>query len=174
MDTGKTEKPSTTLEPAPGVAASKLDENAHVRERLELLSWASFEGLVFHVDGVVFDVNERLLEISGFEREEILGEQLLQRCVAPEDLPEVLRRMANRIEGEYVITAIRKDGSRFPAELQSKQGTVGDRPVRVVAVRDVSERERAQALLRESEARLGELAAVAFDITVFSRAGVIL
>jgi PAS domain S-box-containing protein len=82
--------------------------------------------------------------------------------------------MANRIDGEYVITAIRKDGSRFPAELQSKQGALGDRPVRVVAVRDVSERERAQTLLRESEARLGELAATAFDITVFSRAGVII
>ena len=81
--------------------------------------------------------------------------------------------MANRIEGAYVITGIRKDGSRYPVELQSKQGILGDRPVRVVAVRDVSERERAQALLRESEARLGELAAVAFDITVFSRAGVI-
>ncbi|HYQ25840.1 MAG TPA: PAS domain S-box protein, partial [Polyangiaceae bacterium] len=155
------------------MAASERDESARIRERLELLSWASFEGLVFHVDGVVFDVNERLLEISGFARDELLGEQLLQRCVAPEDLPEVVRRMANRIDGEYVITAIRKDGSRFPAELQSKQGTLGDRPVRVVAVRDVSERERAQASLRESEARLRELAAVAFDITVFSRAGVI-
>ena len=168
-----TAKTSTTPEPLPGVAASERDESARIRERLELLSWASFEGLVFHVDGVVFDVNERLLEISGFARDELLGEQLLQRCVAPEDLPEVVRRMANRIDGEYVITAIRKDGSRFPAELQSKQGTLGDRPVRVVAVRDVSERERAQASLRESEARLRELAAVAFDITVFSRAGVI-
>ena len=150
-----------------------LDEYARVRERMDLLSSASFEGLVFHVDGVVFDVNQRLLEITGFDREEVLGEQLLQRCVAPEDLPEVLRRAANRIEGEYVITGIRKDGSRYPAELQSKQGKLGDRPVRVVAVRDVSERERTQALLRESETRLAELAAIAFDITVYSRDGVI-
>ena len=164
---------STTPEPIAGVAANELDEGARIRERMGLLSWASFEGLVFHVDGVVFDVNERLLEITGYEREDVLGEQLLKRCVAPEDLPEVARRMANRIEGAYVITGIRKDGSRYPVELQSKQGILGDRPVRVVAVRDVSERERAQALLRESEARLGELAAVAFDITVFSRAGVI-
>ena len=164
---------STAPESASDLAASNVDECARIGERMALLSRASFEGLVFHVDGVVFDVNERLLEITGFEREELLGEQLLQRCVAPEDLPEVARRMADRIEGEYVITGIRKDGSRFPAELQSKQGILGDRPVRVVAVRDVSGRERAQALLRESEARLRELAAVAFDITVFSRAGVI-
>ena len=168
-------KNSNTPEKSGGVADVQIafDEYARVRERMELLSSASFEGLVFHVDGVVFDVNQRLLEITGFEREEVLGEQLLQRCVAPEDLPEVLRRAAQRIEGEYVITGIRKDGSRYPAELQSKQGKLGDRPVRVVAVRDVSERERTQALLRESEARLGELAAIAFDITVYSREGVI-
>ena len=170
-----TEKSSTTPDTRPDAAAVQvaLEDYARARERMALLSSASFEGLVFHVDGVVFDVNQRLLEITGFEREEVLGEQLLQRCVAPEDLPEVLRRAANRIEGEYVITGIRKDGSRYPAELQSKQGKLGDRPVRVVAVRDVSERERTQALLRESEARLGELAAIAFDITVFSREGVI-
>jgi len=171
--TGKT---STTRHTGPGAPSEhgELDEQAaRVSERLALLSSASFEGLVFHVDGVVFDVNQRILEITGFDREELLGDQLLQRCVEPADLPEVVRRTVNRIEGEYVVTGIRKDGSRYRAELQSKQGKLGDRPVRVVAVRDVSERERTQALLRESEARLAELAAIAFDITVFSRDGVI-
>ena len=127
---------------APTRAAAELDENARMRERMELLSSASFEGLVFHVDGVVFDVNQRLLELTGFERGELLGEQLLQRCVVPEDLPEVWRRAGSGYEGPYVIGGVRKDGSRFRAELQAKQGKHGARPVRVVAVRDVSERER--------------------------------
>jgi len=82
--------------------------------------------------------------------------------------------MASGYEGEYTITAVRKDGSRFRAELQAKQGKLGDRPLRVVAVRDVTERERTQALLRESEARLRELAQATFDIIVFSADGVIM
>jgi C4-dicarboxylate-specific signal transduction histidine kinase len=45
--------------------------------------------------------------------------------------------------------------------------------VRVVAVRDVTERERTLGLLRESEARLRDLAEAAFDVTVLSREGVI-
>ncbi|HYP99583.1 MAG TPA: PAS domain S-box protein [Polyangiaceae bacterium] len=171
--TGKSSTTRDTVPGAPSEHGELNDQAARVRERLALLSSASFEGLVFHVDGVVFDVNQRMLEITGFDREELLGDQLLQRCVDPADLPEVVRRTRNRIEGEYVVTGIRKDGSRYRAELQSKQGKLGDRPVRVVAVRDVSERERTQALLRESEARLAELAAIAFDITVFSRDGVI-
>jgi two-component system cell cycle sensor histidine kinase/response regulator CckA len=120
-------------------------------ERTELLSAASFEGLFFHVDGRVIDVNQRLTELSGHRREDLLGDQVMQRCIVPEELPGVLQRMAERYEGEYVITAMRSDGSRFRAELQAKQGTLGDRPVRVVAVRDVTERERAERERRDLE-----------------------
>ena len=80
---------------------------------------------------------------------------------------------AGASKGAYLITGVRKDGSRFPAEILSKQGKLGDRPVRVVAVRDVTDRERASTLLRESEARLRDLAAVAFDYFAVSRDGLI-
>jgi PAS domain S-box-containing protein len=86
----------------------------------------------------------------------------------------VVHRLANRIEGEYTITGVRKDGSRFRAELNSKQGRLGDRPVRVVAVRDVTERERITRLLQESEARFRDLVEQAFDAMVLSRNGVVL
>jgi PAS domain S-box-containing protein len=89
--------------------------------------------------------------------------------VAPEDRAAVLANMQSRKDGDYVITGLRKDGSRFRAELHSKQGRLGERPVRVVAFRDVTERERTQALLRESEQRLRDLAEKAFDFVVTSR-----
>ncbi len=149
------------------------EEQARVRERLEMLSSASFEGVMVHVDGVVIDVNQRLCEMVGYTREEMLGPAPLRRSVAPEDLPAVIERIASQYEGAYVITAIRKDGSRFRAELQAKQGHIGDRPVRVAAFRDVTERERTHALLRESEQRFRDLARSAFDFSVFSRDGVI-
>jgi PAS domain S-box-containing protein len=159
------------------VALQRVEENEElrrVRERMTLLSEASFEGLFFHVDGVVIDANQRFSELTGYGPSEVLGAQTLGRCVAPEDLPAVLSRMASRYEGTYVITIVRKDGSRFRAELQAKQGKLGDRPVRVVAVRDVAERERMEAMLRESETRLTKLAEATFDVIMFSRQGVIL
>src|SRR6478735_10240797 len=105
--TGKTSTTRDTILGAPSEHVELDEQAARVSERLALLSSASFEGLVFHVDGVVFDVNQRILEITGFDREELLGDQLLQRCVEPADLPEVVRRTVNRIEGEYVVTGIR-------------------------------------------------------------------
>ena len=150
------------------------DELKRVRERMQMLSSASFEGLFVHVDGMVIDSNQRLSEISGFDQRELLGAETIKRCVVPEDLPEVFRRIENRYEGAYVVTGLTRDGRKFPVELQSKQGRLGEKPVRVVAVRDVSERERTLALLHESERRLRELARKAFDLTFLGRDGVIL
>jgi PAS domain S-box-containing protein len=144
-----------------------------LRERLELLSSAGFEGLLIHADGVVLDANQRLCELVGYSMAEMLDPQSFGRCVAPEDQPEIARRLAQQVEDAYVITAIRKDGSRFRAEVQPKKAVLGDRPVRVIAVRDVTERERTNALLRESERRFRDLAAMAFDLTLYSRDGII-
>jgi PAS domain S-box-containing protein len=149
------------------------DQEARLRERLEMLSSASFEGIVIHVDGDVIYANQRLSEMVGYEPAEVMGRGILGKCVAPEDLPLVMERVAGQYEGEYLVTGVRKDGSRFRAELQSKQGRIGDRPVRVVAIRDVTERERTLALLLESERRFRDLARAAFDFTVFSRDGVV-
>ena len=150
------------------------DERARkAEERLEMLSAASFEGILVHDDGLVVDVNRRFAEMVGYEPAEIVGENTTRRLVAPEDLSSVLERMQSGYEGAYVITGVRKDGSRFRAELQSKQGHQGDRPVRVVAMRDVTERERTAALVRESEAHLRDLAEGAFDGIVFVRSGVV-
>jgi PAS domain S-box-containing protein len=144
------------------------------RERLDMLSRASFEGLIMHVDGVVVDANERFAEIVGYAPDEIVGLNALDVMVAPESRPEVLRRMTEGIEGSYVIVGIRKDGSRFPAELDSKQGHLGERPVRVVGVRDITERERTERRLRESEARLQRLIGHTFDVMNISRNGVVI
>jgi len=150
------------------------EDEARAEERRQMLSAASFEGILVHVDHVVIDVNQRLCDMLGYERDELLGPGTLRKCVAPEDVPGVLERVAQHYEGEYVVTGIRKDGSRFPAELLSKQGQIGARPVRVAAVRDVTERERTGALLRESERRFRAMVHAAFDFTVFSNDGVIL
>src|SRR4051812_40128675 len=149
------------------------EQEARVRERLDMLSSASFEGILVHVDGVVIDANQRVCEMLGYDLSEVLGPETVQRCVAPEDLPMLQQRIASHYEGEYVITGVRKDGSRFRAELLSKQGHIGDRPVRVVAVRDVTSRERTDALLRESEQRFRDLARAAFDFSVFTREGLV-
>jgi PAS domain S-box-containing protein len=146
-------------------------ELRRTKERFDMLSEASFEGILIHVDGVVIDVNQRLAEMMGCEAHELLGPTTMQRTFAQDDLAATLGRVAHGYEGTYRITAIRKDGTCFPAELQSKQTRIGDRPVRVAAVRDITERERTLSLLREAEQHLRDLALGAFDFMVVTQRG---
>ncbi len=153
--------------------ASEQAEHRKTHERLDMLSEASFEGILIHVDGVVIEVNKRLAEMVGYEPHELLGAGTMQLTVAPEDLPLVRERAASDYEGIYQVTALRKDGSRFRAELQSKQTRLGDRRLRVAAVRDITERERTLSLLQRVEQHLHDLARGAFDFMVVTQRGVI-
>jgi PAS domain S-box-containing protein len=154
--------------------ASEREEARKVKERLDLLQTASFEGILIHDGGAVVDCNERLCEMVGYSREEVFEPGHIVRIVAPEELAEVQERIRQRVEGEFLFTCVRKDGSRMLAEFRTKQTQLGDRPFRVVAVRDVTERERTARLLRESEARLRSILEATFDGVAVTRNGVLL
>lgn len=141
------------------------------QERLMLLSEASFEGILVHINGIVVDVNQRLAEMVGWRTDELLGSDVARRAVASEELEAVLDRVASGYEGTYTVTAVRKDGSRFRAELQSKQVQFGDRVVRIVAVRDVTEQERVLKLVLDGEKQMQDLALGAFDFMVVTQRG---
>jgi PAS domain S-box-containing protein len=143
--------------------ASDLAAACNVNERLQLLRAASFEGILIHDRGDVVDCNDGLCEMSGYSREEVLEPGHIFRVIVPEDLAEAQERIRQRIDGEFLVTCIKKDGSRWRAEVCTKQTHLGMRPLRIVALRDVTERERTAALLRESEAQMRTLLEATFD-----------
>jgi len=150
---------------------AEQEQHKKTRERLELLSAASFEGILVHIEGVVIDVNQRLAEMMHCLPEDLLGPETMRRCVAPEDFAATLERVVSGYEGAYTVTVVRPDGTRFRGEFQSKQGRLGERPVRIAAVRDVTERERTLFLLREGEKHLHDLALGGFDFMVVQQHG---
>jgi PAS domain S-box-containing protein len=70
--------------------------------------------------------------------------------VAPESRKDVADAMSQGREGPYEHLALRKDRTVFEAEVRAKTILWDGRPVRVTAVRDITERKRAaQALQRQ-------------------------
>jgi PAS domain S-box-containing protein len=111
------------------------------------------------VDGHIVFANDQFLNLFGFRREELLS-IALEDYVAPEYRAELRGRHDRRLRGEVMPTqfeyeGIRRDGTRM--WLQVDVVPIKDQTGKLVgtqsAVRDITDRKRAEDAMRESEER---------------------
>ena len=121
-------------------------------ERLRDLAEAAFEGILITDGGQILHSNRVLLEMLGYERREALGRSVL-KFIAPGYRDLVQRNILSGIEEPYEILGLRKDGTTLELEVRGRAFSYGGREVRVSAIRDVSDRKRAE----EARSRLAAI-----------------
>lgn len=122
-----------------------------------LLNFAVDGILVGMPDGTIVEANERICELFGLSRVEIVGRRITEMPFTPESLKDNPFRFDLLIKGERVVTerTIRhKDGSEIIVEMISK--TMPDGTLQSI-YRDITERRRSDKLLQESEERYRKL-----------------
>ncbi len=119
-------------------------------ERFKSLSDASFEAIFVSEKGVCIDQNQTAERMFGYTASEAVGKKGTE-WIAPEDREEVMNKMLSGYEAQYEITALRKDGTTFPAEIQARMAYFQNRQVRITALNDITKRKKAEEALRESE-----------------------
>ena len=124
-----------------------------VAERFRVMAEAAFEAIAITEHGRVIDVNPQFGEMFGYDLPEIIG-TVVGRFIAPEDRCLVRQNNLAGVTHPYEAMAQRKDGTTFPTELFGRPMTYLGRPVRVTAIRDVSERKRAEEALRRAQEEL--------------------
>ncbi|MCW5656307.1 MAG: diguanylate cyclase [Burkholderiaceae bacterium] len=112
-------------------------------DRLSKFMDASVEGIVFHRDGVITDVNVALVSLLGFPRERMVGHRILD-FVAPEHQGRVQAVMDAASEQRYELVAVRADGQRIPVESIGRTMTRRGEKIRMAIVRDIRDRLQAQ------------------------------
>jgi len=135
----------------------KLSEAAlrESEERFRLLSEAAFEGIGVIELGRIVDCNERFATMHGYAPGEMIGKAVLD-IVAPEHRAVVSERLRTGAGDRHELLALRKDGSVFAVEVQGRALAYRGRVLKLVAVRDITERRRTEQALRKSEEKFSK------------------
>jgi two-component system sensor kinase FixL len=138
-------------------AEEKLRES---EARYRGLSEASLEAILVHDAGRIVDVNHALCELGGYSWHELIGRDAFE-LIAPEDRETVYRALLTEYSGTYEVTGLRRDGTRIPLEVRARTFPFRGQNLRVVALRDISERRKAErvreSLISNLEAKNAEL-----------------
>jgi len=118
--------------------------------RYRKLSEASFEGIVFSQKGKIVEVNDNACQMFGRSAKELIGISAYD-CIDPKDHDLITDHLSSHIEKPCEVIGVRKDGTSFPLELQGKNFFLKGIPTRITALRDITERKRSLAILRERD-----------------------
>jgi len=129
-------------------------------ERYRFLFKLSPDAVFVHWNNVVLYTNDAAVRLFRAESERDLVGRNWHDLVAPEDWPKTEQRTARLVGGgeaylqpaEMHYRAL--DGQVIEVEAAGARIVVDGKPAIMSVVRDISERKRAEAALRESEARL--------------------
>jgi len=120
------------------------------KERFKTLSSVTFEAIFLSENGYGVDVNEVGVKMFGYNVDEIKTMYATELFVDESKAIIKKNTLSGYIE-PYEAIAIKKDGTKFPVEIQRKNYLYDGRNIRVTAIRDITDRKKDEQRLRTNE-----------------------
>ncbi|MBW2182105.1 MAG: PAS domain S-box protein, partial [Deltaproteobacteria bacterium] len=120
-------------------------------ERFRQLSESTWEAIAIHDHGILLRANQQFFDMFGYTSEELLNTDMFSMIAAPESVKHIKSQIDSGRLGPYEVMGSKKDGTEFPIVIRVKVMEYYGKNVRVVAIRDISERKKAEEKIRESE-----------------------
>jgi len=119
-------------------------------KRFRDLSSLTSEGIMVHKGGVILDANQAFAELLGCSSpDNLIGKNGLEIIpFTSESRQRILAHMRTGSTETYEIELVKSDGSILPAETCGKEITYRGCQTRLVSMRDITERKRAEETVR--------------------------
>ena len=124
--------------------------------RFKALANATYEGIVLTEKGEIIDANEAFCRMSGYSYKEILGLSI-NNFFSPKEAELVLNNITSLVNKPIDALALDKNGNTLHVEVQSRAFKYKNKAVRIIAIRDISERKNTEIRLIENEKELQRL-----------------
>ena len=125
-------------------------------ERFRILAEAAFEALCIGENGIMLEVNDQFCCLFDYSRDDLIGMSAIE-LTDPSCHELVKSRIENKDDRAYEALGRRRDGTLFHCEIQGRRIPFRGKQARVTAIRDITERRRAQSEQRVESARLNAL-----------------
>ena len=112
--------------------------------------------------GHFLEVNDKVVELTGFSKEELVGKNFFKTDIVPMKSKAILvKNLAKRMMGmnvkPYEIEVNRKNGEPLYAEVLAKKIEFEDKSADLVVFHDITERKLAEQKMEESEKKFRHL-----------------
>ncbi|MBN1414728.1 MAG: PAS domain S-box protein [Bacteroidales bacterium] len=127
-------------------------------ERFKTLSDLTFEGILIHDNGIILDCNLSFERQIGYSREELIGTNMLEKLI-PQEYHHTVQNNFRKETSQYEIEAVHRNGTRIPVSIEARRAKIGEKSVRVAAIRNISDLKRTIKELDNYKNHLEELVA---------------
>jgi len=134
---------------------NEISERKRIEEKLRLsesqyraLSDAAFEGIAISREGILIQVNNAFARMIGTEKEALIGKKIID-LIPDVDKNKVSDKISEGYDLPYETFCMRKEGSVFPVEVQAKLYSYKGEPVRVAAIRDLTQKKQSEAEIKK-------------------------
>ncbi|MGK0499184.1 MAG: diguanylate cyclase (GGDEF)-like protein/PAS domain S-box-containing protein [Oceanicoccus sp.] len=132
------------------ITEKKLADFAYTEneQRWRDLADSTFEAILIYQNSIIIDANHPCENLLGYSPSQLIGSSG-ESFIDPKKLPDLLKKISAAQSNVFEFSLRRKDHPDIEVELRSRSGNFNQKPVHIVAIRDISERKEYEQKLQK-------------------------